>query len=63
MTKLCDHLNRIINFFGLQDYLGLKITGDWLRQELIKSFDLEMQGFSIMNFSLNNKEINEYIEN
>jgi len=53
MTKLCDHLNRVINFFGLQDYLGLKITGDWLRQELIKSFDQEIQGFSIMNFSLN----------
>jgi hypothetical protein len=41
MMNLCDHLNRVINFFGLQDYIGLKVTGDWLRHELVKAFNLE----------------------
>ena len=40
----------VLNYFKLQDLIGLKVTGGWLRSKLNESFCEEYLEYSIKNY-------------
>ena len=50
VKKIFDHLTDVLKYFKLQDLVGLKVTGGWLRSRLNDSFCSDYIEYSIKNY-------------